>query len=274
MTRQFAQITFKLSSALHIGSGRSGMLAKCHGFVPGHILTYALAAAIGKANGGQYEDFTQALDEVKNRISCGPLFIENPQQAGSVLFPRRDRTSIERQFLTASNHVTLMPDSRASVEGALFEVERISAQIVRGTYRRQVTRLIGGLWHTDSHLAGKPLSDWLSVCLLGGETKSGCGLVILDEWSENASTYAGLEKSTVDGQGLSLTAGERLPGPALSGVGQAPQQPWLGRLYDKQQGFGRRLSEAALIYMDGICEQDAIFLPHASELGLGCWATV
>lgn len=272
MTRKFAQITFKLSSTLHIGSGRSGMLAKCHGFVPGHILTYALAAAIGKANGGKYEDFTKALDEVKNRVSCGPLFIENPQQVGTVLFPRRDRSFIERQFLTASNHVTLMPDSRASIEGALFEVENISAQIVRGIYRRQVTRLIGGVWHTDSHLAGKPLIDWLSVCLLGGESKSGCGRVLLDEWLENASTYAGLE--TVDGRGLRLTVGKHLPGPALSGVGQSPQQPWLGRLYDEKQGFGRRLSAAAWVCMDGVCENEAVFLPHAEEVGLGCWTVV
>ena len=269
---QYAQIQLTLESALHIGSGRSGMLAKSHAFLPGHIVSYALAAAIGKAHGGQYEDFTQALQLVLQQVRCGPLFIEDPKQAGKVLLPKKDRESVERQFLMASNHVTLDPQTRSSVDGALFEVEAIASQVVRGTYKGTQTNLLGGLWFTEGTLHERSISDWLQVCLLGGELKTGFGRIRSVSLDTDVNNYAGVGQ--VDDQGLHLDAGETLPGVALDGVAGACFYPWVGRLFDRAKGAGRALSAPAFVAFDAKVAEPACFRPKSDVIGLGCWTTI
>jgi hypothetical protein len=271
MARQFAQVTLKVLSPLHIGSGRAGMLAKSHSFVPAHVVTYALAAAIGKANGGQYENFVAALETLKKSVWCGAFFLENPAQQGTVLLPSKDKAEIERQFLFATNHVTLLPESRASVEGALFEVEKISACVMRSDFQKQPTRLIGGVWFDDAQPYGRALRDWFNECLLGGEIKTGCGRVLVENWQIGVTNYAGHGEVFADG--LHIKSGETVLGVALNGVQNVSQLPWTGRLYDKQKGFGRKLSDVAFVYTDGVCERDSVFLPNQNEVGLGCWVS-
>lgn len=268
---RFASLTLELDSALHAGAGRAGMVARSHGFVPGHLLTYALAAALGAARGGRPEHFASALDKVRAGVRCGPLLLAHPKPADGrrVLFPRRDRAAIEEGFLSGTHHVTLHAESCSAAEGALFEVEAISPQVLHGPSRGAQTRLLGGVWLADPALDGVPLSTWIGRCRLGGESKAGLGRVRVAEWRVGDGTYAGIGKA--DGGGLRLRAGMELPGPALAGVADAPWQPWLGRLFDPQQGFGRRLSPAQLVRMDGVVVADTRFLPSVQESGLGCW---
>jgi len=266
---QFAAFRLELITPIHAGSWRAGMVAQTHRFVPGHLFSYALAAVYGGQLGGQPADYDHALQTVLSSVRFAPAMLADGQ---CLLFPNRDRQIIEQRHIRGNNHVTLQLDSRSAQESALFEVEYIAAQVANGTHFKQPTHLLGGCWFHDDGLDGIPWQKWLGQLILGGEGKIGYGRCWLVEWDKGALSFHGL--GVIHQKGLSLAAGKKLPGPALSGVGQAPQQPWLGRLYDKQQGFGRRLSEAALIYMDGICGQDAIFLPHANEVGLGCWATV
>lgn len=123
---QFTGFILELETPLHIGAGRGGMLLRGHGFVPGHVVSYALAAALGKAGGGRSSDFACALDLVLRETRCGPLFIRDAEE-NRVLSPRRDRERIETRYLTARNHVTLDPQTCSAVETALFEVESIAA---------------------------------------------------------------------------------------------------------------------------------------------------
>lgn len=267
---RFVKFTLELQSPLHIGAGRAGMLARSHGFVPGHIVTFALAAAIGRVHGGRYEHFADAFKEVQTQLRCGPLFICDAEQQ-QPFWPHRHRLDIEARYLDAINHVALELQSASAVEGALFEVEQIAPRCLHGPHQGQPTRLIGGLWFQEAKLDDRPWKDWLNQSLLGGELKTGLGRVRVldDQWNLDAGDYAGL--GTVDGLGLQVLAGDLLPGPSLNGTKDAPLQPWLGRLFDPQQGFGRRFSPPALVRLDGVVQATGVFLPSDHEVGLGCW---
>ena len=265
---EFSKVILELVSPLHVGAGRAGMLARCYGFVPGHVLFYALVAAIGQARGGRYEHFATTLSELQTKLRCGPLFIYDAEQQRP-FNPRRDRPVIEAHYLDAVNHVTLELESTSAVEGALFEVEHIAPLCLHGPKRGEPTRLIGGLWFQEAKVDNRSWSDWLNLCRLGGELKVGLGRVRITEWDLGARNYAGL--GVMNGLGLHLQAGEILPGPSISGVGNAPSQPWLGRLFDPKQGFGRRFSQPVLVQIDGIVEEEGFFLPADTEAGLGCW---
>ena len=137
-------------------------------------------------------------------------------------------------------------------------------------YKRQ--RLIGGLWFQEAKLDNRLWKDWLNQSLLGGELKVGLGRIRVKEWHDGAGDYAGL--GVVDKAGLLLQTHARLPGPSLNGTTDAPLQPWLGRLFDREQGFGRRFSPPALVRLDGVVEAAGTFLPSCDEIGLGCWTRV
>jgi hypothetical protein len=270
----FTGLILELETPLHIGAGRSGMLARGHGFVPGHVISYALTAALGKARGGHPAAFAQALTTVLQEVRCGPFLLLDPDTQRAWL-PRQDREAIEHRYLTARTQVTLDSTTCSAVEGALFEVESLAARVLHGSHRGQPTQLIGGLWHRGSQLAGQPLQDWFrSGLLLGGELKTGQGRVKLLEprgWMLNAPHYAKNPDWPVQEQGLYMAGGQRLPGPSLDGTQDAPLQPWLGRRFDPKQGFGRRFSPPALVRLDGVVEHAGGFLPSDQESGLGCW---
>ena len=275
----FHGLTLELETPLHIGAGRSGMLARGHGFVPGHVVSYALAATLGKARGGRPADFAHALTTVLQEVRCGPFLLldRDDRDSQRPLLPRQDRDAIENRYLTARTQVTLDPASGSAVESALFEVESLAPRVLHGSRRGQPTQLVGGLWHRAPHLAGKPLQDWFrSGLLLGGELKTGQGRVRLAKqgWRLNAPHYAQNPEWPAQERGLSLIQGARLPGPSLDGTTDAPLQPWLGRLFDPQQGFGRRFSPPALVRLDGVVQETGVFLPSADEVGLGCWTRV
>lgn len=259
---KFAAFRMELLSPLHAGSWRAGMVAQSHRFVPGHLFSYALAAAYGGQLGGKREDYAQALQAVLTSVRFAPAFLSDNNKA---LFPQRDRETIERRYLRGNNHVTLQLDSRSAQNKALFEVEYITSSAGRNC----PTQLLGGCWMNADRLGGLPWQDWFAQMIVGGEGKTGYGRLRREHWDERAQNFHGI--GSIVKNGLALKAGERLPGPALQGVGQTPMQPWLGRLYDQRQGFGRRLGAAAFVYMDGACTKDAVFIPHAEETGLGCW---
>ncbi len=266
---QFAAFRLELATPIHAGSWRAGMVAQTHRFVPGHLFSYALAAVYGGHLGGSPSHFGHALQTVLSSVRFAPAMLAD---GNGLLYPSRDRLVIEQRHVRGNNHVTLQFDSLSAQESALFEVEYIAANVANGTHAKQPSCLLGGCWFRDDGLDGVPWQQWLGQLILGGEGKIGYGRCRLVDWDSSSTSFHGIGQ--VHPNGLFMAAKDKLPGPALSGVGQVPRQPWLGRLYDTQQGFGRRLGEAALICMDGICEQDAIFLPHAGEVGLGCWTTV
>lgn len=272
MAMNYAQICLALDSNIHIGSGRAGMLAKSHTFIPAHIVSNALVATIGKALGGQYSNFTDALQQVQQNTRCGPLFLVNPITEGKILFPTRDKQQIEQQFLVASNHVTLNTENCSSVDGALFEVEAIAKNVVRGQYQGQTTQLMGGLWFKQQKLCGRNLEDWLNNCLFGGELKSGLGRIHLKSFKTDVESYAGLGR--VDAMGLHLNANDILPGVTLDGVHNVSFYPWVGRLFDRDKGFGRAISQAAFVAYDAPIKQSACFLPCSDTHAWGCWQVV
>ncbi len=184
--------------------------------------------------------------------------------------PTRDAAEIETACLTGQNHATLDLETASAVDGALFEVESISARWLSGARRGKPVRLGGGLWFRQERLAGLPLADWLKRLQLGGEIKTGHGLIREDvHWDPEARNYHGLGKT--DGQGLHRDAGELLPGPSMDGVANGPLRPWLGRLHCPDKGFGRRLDTPALVVVDGDVRQGGCFMPGRNEVGLGCW---
>ena len=272
----FTGFILELETPLHIGAGRGGMLLRGHGFIPGHVVSYALAAAIGKAGGGQSADFSQALDSVLQHTRCGPLFIRNPKEQ-QPFTPRRDRITIENRYLTARTQVALDVTTGSAIDRALFEVESIAARTVHGPCRGQPVQLVGGLWHTTPQLAGKSLHDWFSRgLLLGGELKTGLGRGALAKpgWMPNVPHYAQCPDWPVNDHGLRRTQGDLLPGPSLDGTINAPWQPWLGRRFDEKLGYGRRFPGAALVRMDATCLTPGDYLPATGEVGLGCWTCV
>jgi len=267
---QFAAFRLHLESPLHVGSWRAGMVAQTHRFVPGHIFSYALASAYGRALGADAVHFQTALQDVRATIRFAPAFIT--LDGKSPLFPHRDGRTIERHFVRGNNHASLQLDSCSAQDSALFEVEFIAARhrAENGGTRRTV--LLGGCWFNAEHLGGRTWRDWLGDLTLGGEGKMGYGRCAVLAWDGQADSFHGV--GNISGCGLSLAAGTILPGPALSGVFERPMQPWLGRLYDPEQGFGRKLGKAAFVCLDGVCAQAAVFSPYQGEQGLGCWAAI
>ena len=253
---EFAAFTLEVLSPLHLGIRRAGVVARSHRHAPGHLFSHALAAVCGVQRGAAPEHFAAALEEVTRRFRFGPAFFV---EAGV----RLSEEAIEARLLFSSHHVTLSLGERSALDSALFEVEALRASSRGGVH------LAGGVWFDRDGLDGKPLSQWLSAIRLGGEQKTGYGRVRCAEWKAGAKAYPGL--GDAGPQGLRRTAGEQLPGAALDGVDRAPLVPWLGRRFDPRRGFGRRLSQAALVRVDGRVSEGGFFLPSAVEPGLGCW---
>ena len=253
---EFAAFSLELLSPLHLGSRRAGIVAQTHRFAPGHLFAYALAASLGGQRGGSPAVFADALDETLRRFRFGPAFFIEGER-------RLSDDEVASRLLSSSHHVSLSLDTRAAVDRALFEVERLQ------TKPGSPIRLAGGVWFDTAKLDGKVLPDWLSEIFLGGELKTGHGRVRCTDWQVGARHYPGI--GPADAQGLSLESGDVLPGPALTGVAKAPLMPWLGRRHDKARGFGRCLSQAAMVRLHGNVVNTGYFLPAKHEPGLGCW---
>jgi len=255
----FAAFSLELLSPLHLGSRRAGVVAQSHRHAPGHLFVHGLAAAVGAARGGSPENFAEALAEIMQRLRFGPAFFIDGER-------RLDDAEVGRRLLASSHHVTLDGGTRSAVESALFEVEQVSVPAGSGI------RLCGGVWFDEDRFDAQPLRDWLSIIRLGGEIKTGCGHVRCDLWQRDALRYPGI--AAADGTGIHLAAGDLLPGAAVDGVVGVPLQPWLGRRHDPKLGFGRRLSQAVLVKVDGRSQRDARFLPCNSGPVTGCWEAV
>lgn len=275
----FVHIGLKLREGIHIGAGRAGMVSRSHGFVPGHVLAYAIAAVLGRRLGGRPADYDRAIASLRDQLRCGPLFIRDHSDSATDspagwLFPRRDRARIERDYLIGVNHVTLDGSARRHIDGGLFEVEAIAP--CRQTGHRQPTRLNGGLWFARPELEGQEVRELISAVTLGGERNAGLGRVTLETWQPAADTYCGLGRigDETGTPTLLMAAGDCLPGPALGGVGGSGWQPWLGRLHDNRRGAGRRFSQPVLIRMDGLVSTPQAFTLESSEAGFGCWTPV
>ena len=253
---EFAAYALELISPLHLGVRRAGVVARSHLHAPGHLFSHAMAATIGARRGATVEIFAAALEEVMRRFRFGPaFFVENGRALAD--------TEVETRLLASSHHVTLSLGERSALDSALFEVEAL--QVVQGSG----VHLAGGVWFDKDELLGKPLAHWLSEIRLGGEQKTGLGRVRCIDWQAGVKNYPGL--GPAGPQGLHRVAGEVLRGAALDGVDRAPLVPWLGRRFDPQRGFGRRLSRAALVRVGGRAREDGNFLPASAEPGLGCW---
>lgn len=253
----FATYSLELLSPLHLGSRRAGVVAHTHRYAPGHLFVHALAAAVGMRRGSASAVFAAALDEITQRFRFGPAFFMRGEA-------RLDEAAVESELIGSSHHVTLDGSLRSAVDSAMFEVESIQA---RGAAN---LRLCGGVWCEDGEaIDGRPLRDVLSEIRLGGEQKTGFGRVRCVAWQSGAAGYPGI--GPAEPGGLQAAAGSLLRGPALDGVTSAPLQPWLGRRYDARLGFGRRLSQAALVRLNGRVAADSVFLPATSEPGMGCW---
>ncbi len=262
---QFASFALDLTSPLHVGAGRAGMISRSRTFVPGHLFTYALAALVGAAKGGAQKDFRAALDDLLATTRFGPGFClgEDGRLEGWDA-----RANI---LLTGDNHVALDPATRSAVDGALYEIETLGHRHTDG----RPVRIGAGVWFSSPTLAGRPIKEWLGALRLGGELKTGCGRTTFAAWHPNAIDYHGWGQC--NGSGISLEAGDVLHGPTLDGamanVAQAPLEPWLGRTYDYARGsFGTRLSCAALVRQHDRVGRASRWLPNrGQETGLGCW---
>ncbi|MDD5035132.1 MAG: hypothetical protein PHE55_10265 [Methylococcaceae bacterium] len=269
---RFAAFTLELATPLHLGCGRVGMLARSHAFVPGHVIGYALAAQLGRSKGGKPEDFQAALCEVAANALFAPAFILDRQ--GRI---EQDWPQHPERYLSGDHHVTLHLEKRSAVESALFEVEYLAPRHLYGPNKGQPIRLGGGLWLRDSKLAGRSWREWLEICRLGGELKSGYGIVRCTDWQENATTFHGWGRSQPDGLHLS-EKDSRLWGPSLdtiTRVGDAPLLPWTGRRYDFSRGaggFGQRIESAVLVRLNARINQPLSLIPSGQEgARWGCW---
>lgn len=250
----FAAFSLEPLSPLHLGSRRAGVVAQTHRHAPGHLFTYALAAAVGMHRGTSVDFFAAALDEVTRRFRFGPAFFMEAAR-------RLDDADVERRLIASSHHVTLDSDSRSAVESALFEVEAI--QVRRGIH------LAGGVWMEDGDkIDGRSLKEWLSDIRLGGEQKTGMGRVRCENWQAGAKIYPGV--GPAGESGVRLDAGGLLPGAAVDGVEGVPLVPWVGRRFDARLGFGRALTKALLVRCDGFASVDGCFIP-ATGTKAGCW---
>lgn len=263
---QFAAFELSLLEPVHIGAGRTGMVSRTRGFVPGHVVAYALAAVLGRYLGGKPADFDKAVQAVRLYSCCGPLFLRSAM--GELLRPRRDEERIATDYLTSTVRIAIQGWRRSAAEGALYEVETIAPKTV-GVGARHATTLVGGIWYEPGALK-LPVEDLLASARLGGDRNSGLGRTRLIAWQPGENNYAGFGVVSSSG-GLFMKQGDILPGPAISGVAGAPMQPWVGRLHDPARGAGRRFSAAVLVRMDGTVEQDGVFDLVSEENGFGCW---
>lgn len=251
----FAAFSLELVSSIHLGSRRAGVVAQTHRHAPGHLFVHALAATVGMHRGVSADFFAAALVEITRRFRFGPAFFIRAEK-------RLDDAAVERELVASSHHVTLDGGTRSAVESALFELEFILA--------RPGIRLHGGVWYDGGDaIDGRPLREWLSEIRLGGELKAGFGRVRCTDWQAGANIYPGI--GAAGPKGLVCRAGDILPGATIDGVAGSPLTPWVGRRHDKKLGFGRRLSQAALVRVNGRVQRDSLFLPVACEPGLGCW---
>ena len=272
---RFAAFTLNLVTPLHLGSGRAGMVAKSHAFVPAHLFSYALAAQYGRRHGGQSADFEAGLAAVNAAVRFGPALMLNDQRQIAA-----DWLDHPQRYLSGQHHVALELDTRSAADSALFETEYLSTHYLAGSDKGKPLRLGGGMWFAEETFAGRPWQDWLNELRLGGELKSGLGHVRLADWQPDRTDFHGWGRT--DGQGLQLDSGQRLWGAALDSIpdsvlSDAPLRPWLGRSYDFSRGhggFGRHLDRVALVRLHPryIHSDPGRFMP-ARRTGWqwGCW---
>jgi hypothetical protein len=270
---RFATFVLELETPLHLGSGRAGMVAKSHAFVPGHLLGYAIAAALGRHNGGKPEHFQQALAEVAQAARFAPALPLDHQDTIADDWPEHPE-----RYLASSPHVALQLETRSAVEGALFELEYLAPRHLHGPSQGTAVRLGGGLWFAQEKLGGKLWHEWLSLARLGGELKAGYGVARCVDWQERPKHIHGWAEVHADG--LRLDQGARLWGAALDtlkGLSEAPLRPWTGRRYDftrQQAGFGQRLEAAALVRLHARWSGPEPLLARPSAqtgAAWGCW---
>lgn len=266
---QFANYRLNILSPLHIGSRRAGMVAKTYYYVPGHVITFALIATIGNQQAKSYNEYLNIQKEVLSKTRFGAAFF---QQNNSNLTDEQ----IEKELVYGNHHVTLSQDTRAAIDGAMFEVEAI--------YPKKDVNIVGGVWFDSAEIFGRNIKDWLNEIKIGGELKTGYGRVSLNNFDTKSKFYPGINNNNnkVDEIGLVIAKNEVLKGATLDngatpncGVKNVPLEPFLGRCYDENRGFGRALSSAVLVRMNGVVADDNLhFLPCNNEIGLGCWELV
>lgn len=246
-------------SPLHIGQGRSGVVARTRSHVPAHLFYYALTALLASERGKQgFAAHRLILDELCEQFRFGPAFIIRDGR-------RLSQAEIERCHITSLGHATLDHARRAAVDGALYDVESLVF------LHDSAACLQGGVWCEKTELDGEPLDFWFSRIYLGGERKLGYGQVNCSAL-EPEEKYPGVGKVVGDVVDL---AGDVLPGAALDGVGDVPLVPWVGRRYDEKRGAGRAL-EHTLVFIDGRVPAEGACYRPCAEPGprLGCWEWV
>lgn len=274
---QFANYRLNILSPLHIGCRRAGMVAKTYHYVPGHVITFALIAAIGNQKAKSYDDYSNIQREVLSKTRFGAAFFQRSN--GENLTDDKDLTydeQVEKELVYGDHHVTLSQDTRAAINGAMFEVEAI--------YSKKDVYIVGGVWFDSEEIFGRNIKDWLNEIRIGGELKTGYGRVSLNNFDTKSKFYPGINNNNnkVDEIGLVIAKNEVLKGATLDNeatpncvVKNVPLEPFLGRRYDANLGFGRALSSAVLVRMNGIVSADNLhFLPCNNEIGLGCWELV
>jgi len=272
---RFAAFTLEPVTPLHPGSGRAGMVARSHGFIPAHLFACALAAQYGRRAGGRPADFEAGLDAVNQAVRFGPALPLDDKGHIAEDWPEHPE-----RYLGGQPHVALHLDTRSAADSALYETEYLSPRHLYGKLQGQPLRLGGGLWYREDHFAGRPWQDWLGELRLGGELKSGLGHIRLIDWQAQRADYHGA--CSVDGQGIHVQPKQRLWGAALQteALSDAPLRPWLGRRYDfgrGKGGFGRHLDDVALVCLHGRYQGSgkAVFLPALGPGSRwGCWEKV
>ncbi|MGI9212365.1 MAG: hypothetical protein ACR2HF_07805 [Methylococcaceae bacterium] len=271
----FATFTLEPVTPLHLGSGRGGMVAKSHSFVPAHLFGYALAAQCGRQAGGKPADFQVALEAVNEAVRFAPALILD--ETGQI---ENDWPDHPERYLTGQHHVALHLDTRSAADKALFETESLSTHRLYGQQAGKPLRLGGGLWFRADRFRDKTWQEWLNALRLGGELKSGLGHIRLIDWQPGRTDFHGAGR--MDSQGLHLESGQRLWGAALDttpDLTDAPLRPWLGRTYQFKQeagGFGRHLAPVELVRLHGRYQGKTprTFLPALrgdSSSRWGCW---
>ncbi len=286
---RYLQVT--LRTPLRCGDRPTGFVARTLPFVPAHVPLNALAPVLVRALDlpETWDAYEGMLTFLSDHLRTTPFFVRDAD-TGRPLIPgagQETMQKLEARMIGARYGVGINYAHREAMEGRLFEIEAINPSLGAG---RQTVLTGYVLWRAGSAevcgkslaldgvggLCGKPLAQWIQACQWGGERNKGYGA--LAEVTHVSGGPQPMWEAPMDPNHnepvVAWPAGRPAPvylayQPELADVVTGRPMPVVGRIFDRNDGFGQNASRPLLVWNVGWRADRALTLHLQTHMATG-----
>jgi len=286
---RYLQVT--LRTPLRCGDRPTGFVARTLPFVPAHVPLNALAPVLVRALDlpETWDAYEGMLTFLSDHLRTTPFFVRDAD-TGRPLIPgtgQKTMQKLEARMIGARYGVGINYQHREAMEGRLFEIEAINPSLGAG---RQTVLTGYALWRAgkgevcgqslamdaDGRLCGKPLAQWIQACQWGGERNKGYGALaeVTPEANGSERIWDAAWEAGLNEPALVWPANRPAPmylayQPELARVVTGRPMPVVGRIYDREDGFGQNASRPLLVWNVGWQAEQDVRLQLQTHLTAG-----